>query len=252
MANGEGYIVIISSSEGVVLKGIERKLQSIGLETRFAGTDMDLIKGHLPNTDIYIIYLSSEIANNPRLLSEMDKLVRTEGREMVIIGEKTEQDDARKSCVGMHVSSWIDRPVDMDRFVDKVKDAISKSRANANKKHILVVDDDPTYSQMVQFWLKETYKVSVVSSGMDAIKFVTTQKVDLILLDYEMPVVSGPQTLEILRSEEATKSIPVVFLTGKGKKEDVQAVVDLKPDGYILKSTTKNDLLTYLVQKMGF
>ena len=243
MANGEGYIVIISASEGVVLKGIERKLQSIGMETRFAGTDMEQIKGHLANTDIYVVYLSSDLANNPRLLSELDKIVRTEGRE---------QDDARKSCVGMHVSSWIDRPVDMDKFVDKVMEAISKSRANANKKHILVVDDDPTYSQMVQFWLKDTYKISVVSSGMDAIKFVTTQKVDLILLDYEMPVVSGPRTLEILRSEEATSSIPVVFLTGKGKKEDVQAVVDLKPDGYILKSTTKNDLLTYLVQKMGF
>lgn len=252
MANDNGYIVIISSSEGVVLKGIERKLQSEGMETRFVGTNLEQIKGHLANTDIYVIYLSSEITSNGMLLSEIDKIVRHEGKEMVIIGEKIEQEDAQKTCVGMHVSSWVDRPVEMESFLQNVKDAISKSRQNAHKKHVLIVDDDPTYAKMVQLWLKDAYKTTIVHSGMDAVKKLADESVDLILLDYEMPIVNGPQTLEILRSEPATKDIPVVFLTGKGTKEDVQSVVALKPEGYILKTTTKNDLRSFILQKMGW
>jgi CheY-like chemotaxis protein len=68
-------------------------------------------------------------------------------------------------------------------------------------------------------------------------------KVDLILLDYEMPVTDGPQVLEMLRADPDTKDIPVIFLTGKGDKESVMSVVSLKPDGYFLKTMGKKDLL---------
>ena len=71
-----------------------------------------------------------------------------------------------------------------------------------------------------------------------------------ILLDYEMPVVDGPQVLQMLRQEPATQKIPVVFLTGVGTREGVERVMALKPDGYILKSTTKDKLLEYLGEKL--
>ena len=85
---------------------------------------------------------------------------------------------------------------------------------------------------------------------MQAITFLLKTKVDLILLDYEMPVVDGPQVLEMLRSEEATAHIPVIFLTGIGTKEAVSRVMALKPDGYILKTTPRKDLLGFLHKKL--
>ena len=89
---------------------------------------------------------------------------------------------------------------------------------------------------------------------MQAISFLLKvpegSKVDLILLDYEMPVVDGPQVLQMLRQDPATKDIPVVFLTGIGTKEAVSRVMALKPDGYILKSTTRADILGYLGSKL--
>lgn len=76
---------------------------------------------------------------------------------------------------------------------------------------------------------------------------------DLILLDYEMPVTDGPQVLEMLRSDDETKSIPVIFLTGKDDKESVMSVLALKPEGYILKTSGKeeieNTLRTFFVNK---
>jgi len=61
-----------------------------------------------------------------------------------------------------------------------------------------------------------------------------------------MPVTSGPQVLEMLRSDEDTRNIPVIFLTGKGDKQSVMAVVALKPEGYLLKSIEKEELLDNL------
>jgi CheY-like chemotaxis protein len=77
---------------------------------------------------------------------------------------------------------------------------------------------------------------------MQAITYLVNNRVDLILLDYEMPIVDGPQVLEMLRSESATKDIPVIFLTGVGTRESVTRVMALKPSGYILKTTTREDL----------
>ena len=86
---------------------------------------------------------------------------------------------------------------------------------------------------------------------MQAITYLLKTPVDLILLDYDMPVVDGPQVLQMLRQENATKDIPVVFLTGVGTKEEVERVMALHPSGYILKSTTRDNLLTYLKTKLG-
>ena len=58
----------------------------------------------------------------------------------------------------------------------------------------------------------------------------------MVLLDYEMPIVDGKQVLGMIRSETEFSDIPVIFLTSKGDKESVMQVMDLKPDGYLLKT----------------
>ena len=108
------------------------------------------------------------------------------------------------------------------------------------------VDDDPDYLSLVREWLKGTYKVAMANSGLQAIKWLGKNKADLILLDYEMPVTSGPQVLEMLRNDSETKNIPVMFLTGKSDKESVMAVVALKPEGYFLKNIQRGELLEKL------
>ena len=111
------------------------------------------------------------------------------------------------------------------------------------RKSILVVDDDTNYLGIVREWLKEDYKVSMANSGLQAIKWLGKNKADLILLDHEMPVTSGPKVLEMLRSDPETAGIPVIFLTGKSDKESVMSVVALKPEGYFLKTIKKDELL---------
>ncbi len=120
-----------------------------------------------------------------------------------------------------------------------------------NRKHILVVDDDPIMLRTIMNWLKETYRVSVVKSGTAAISFLAKQKPDLILLDYEMPICSGVQTLEMIRSEKETKSIPVFFLTAVSDMERVKSAIELHPEGYLLKTDASITLLSKLDQFFG-
>lgn len=110
------------------------------------------------------------------------------------------------------------------------------------KKRILVVDDsDFMRKRMVQL-LEKDYAVIEAGSSVSAIQSIVVNRPDLVLLDYEMPVCDGRQTLEMIRSEEATASIPVIFLTAKGDRESVKKVMALKPEGYLLKTMPEEDI----------
>ena len=131
----------------------------------------------------------------------------------------------------------------MEKFLNETEDFFTKESQAEKRKNILIVDDDVAYMTMVMDWLKDKYRVSVANSGMQAITWLAKNEADLILLDYEMPVTSGPQVLEMIRSDAATSHIPVMFLTGKGDKESIMKVLSFKPAGYLLKTIDRAGLL---------
>ncbi len=103
------------------------------------------------------------------------------------------------------------------------------------KPKVLVVDDSITIRQGMKELLDEDYTVSLAKSVLSAIRTITLDKPDLVLLDYEMPICSGKQMLEMLRSEEEFSDVPVIFLTSKTDHESVKKVIALKPEGYLSK-----------------
>jgi CheY-like chemotaxis protein len=133
---------------------------------------------------------------------------------------------------------------------DPIIEKSSRTKPQTNHR-ILVVDDDESVCALIKSIMEGSYGIRVLLSGRDAVREAVDYMPDLILLDYEMPVVDGPQVLQMLRQEPSTAKIPIVFLTGIGTKEAVERVMSLKPDGYILKSTTKDNLLKYLRGKLG-
>ena len=110
------------------------------------------------------------------------------------------------------------------------------------KKIILIVDDDRLTLSTAQKLLEGEYKAVAVNSGKQAFKYLERHMPDLILLDYEMPVCDGRYVLEMLRSEAEFADIPVIFLTSKDDPESVKKVLELKPDGYLLKYLKPADI----------
>lgn len=111
-----------------------------------------------------------------------------------------------------------------------------EKKANSQKKKLLVVDDSSFILKMMQELLGHDYEVITAKSGLSAIRDITLDRPDLILLDYEMPVCNGRQVLEMIRSEQEFTDIPVIFLTNRVDKESVKQAIALKPEGYLSKS----------------
>ena len=107
----------------------------------------------------------------------------------------------------------------------------------------MIVDDDIAFLKMLNEWLSEKYQVTMSTTGMQALTYLAKNSVDLILLDYEMPLLDGPSVLAMLRNEPTTVNIPVMFLTGKDDRNSVIQVMSLKPEGYLLKSMERERIL---------
>ncbi len=113
----------------------------------------------------------------------------------------------------------------------------------ADRKHVLIIDDDVSVLKTLRYHLQDTYRVSVVSSGEVALDFLQKHKPDLILLDYLMPACNGADVLKTIQSREDTKDIPVLFLTGQSDMSTVTECLALNPAGYIVKPISKEALL---------
>ena len=208
-----------------VIKEIEANTKDIGIILFYLGDYLDDVKED-------IVYLKDICIENEISLS--------------VIGDDAEINALRQTISDELIANVFKRPLDIKNLVSTMESVVLGREAQALKKNILLVDDDASFLKMVKDWLSSDYRVTIVSSGMQAITYIARNRPDLILLDYEMPVTSGPQVLEMIRSEVGTSSIPVFFLTGKGDKESVTKVLSLKPEGYILKSAGKNELFSQI------
>lgn len=113
----------------------------------------------------------------------------------------------------------------------------------SGKKSVLIVDDNAATLRSLKSILENNYDVSIANSGTKAMTMIGKKRPDCILLDYEMPVLDGRQTLEMIRSEEDLADIPVIFLTGVDDRQHIQAVLALRPAGYMLKPANQGKLM---------
>ena len=113
-----------------------------------------------------------------------------------------------------------------------------------NDKTILVVDDDVMNLKVARFILQQAdYSVITVASGMECLMTLKSEQVDLILLDVEMPIMNGLQTLERIREYREYEKIPVMFLTADASKDTVMNAGKLEVAGYVKKPYVPQELL---------
>ena len=118
-----------------------------------------------------------------------------------------------------------------------------------NKKKILLVDDEPINHKIVQFLMKaETeYEILGADGGRQALEILKEQKVDLVLLDIEMPDMNGKEVLSKIRE---CYEIPVAFVTA-GEKADEEEEELLKADGYLTKPFLPEELKGLIGRLLG-
>jgi CheY-like chemotaxis protein len=114
----------------------------------------------------------------------------------------------------------------------------------ARERLVLVVDDDPDILQTLALCLtSEGYNVLMASNGQEALELLRQQKPACILLDLMMPVMDGFTTLEALRTDERTRSIPVVILSALSSGEVRRRCHDMGVRAILQKPYKPEDLL---------
>jgi len=110
--------------------------------------------------------------------------------------------------------------------------------------NILVVDDEERVALSIERSLRrEEYQVRVANNGSDALKIARREKPDLIILDIIMPGMDGIQVCQELRQDPTLKSVPILFLTARGRVEDRIEGFEAGADDYLTKPFDVRELL---------
>lgn len=125
-------------------------------------------------------------------------------------------------------------PVELPSVVPELPEEEAPAAVSV-KKHILVVDDDRSILKLLKTALSEDYEVTTMLNGVLVEKFLDSKPVDLIILDYEMPIETGAEIFKRLKKNKKTENIPVCFLTGVADRDKIIEIMRLKPHGYLLK-----------------
>ena len=191
---------------------------------------------------LFILSLQGEDNLMIDVLGYIKDLVEDRGIRFFVIGTQEELDEVIGKKAD-YVAQMYTRPVDLPALIKTIQkegEAVDKLK---EFKSILIVYDDATALRSMKSLLSTRYKILVANSGMNAITILAKNKVDLILLDFEMPIVNGPKVLEMIRSDPNTANIPVMFLTAKGDKRSIMEVLRFKPEKYLLKTMLPKDIL---------
>jgi twitching motility two-component system response regulator PilG len=117
---------------------------------------------------------------------------------------------------------------------------------------VLVVEDKASLTQMLKFlFLSKGLKVEIAFNGREALEKAGSLLPDLILLDILMPEMDGFEVLERLRENEATRQIPIIMLTARKSREDMQKARELGAVEYITKPFKAVEVVDKVLRYLG-
>ena len=119
------------------------------------------------------------------------------------------------------------------------------------KNKILLIEDSKIVQQMYRSKLVlEQFTVLTADNGIEAIKILSLEVPDIILLDLMMPVMDGYKVLQVIKTDPRLSNIPVLVFSARGQPEEVEKALNLGAAGYIVKATTKPDEVIEQIRKV--
>jgi diguanylate cyclase (GGDEF)-like protein len=112
------------------------------------------------------------------------------------------------------------------------------------KKKILIVDDEPDVRDVIRIVLEsENYETQEASNGAEGLEKISKRPPDLIILDFMMPKMNGPDVCQALKKDLLLRHIPIIMLTGRGELADKVKGINAGADDYILKPFEPTELI---------
>jgi DNA-binding response OmpR family regulator len=119
-------------------------------------------------------------------------------------------------------------------------------------KKVLVADDEPSIVTALEFLLaKDGYEVLVARNGEEALRAIESSLPDLVILDVMMPLKSGYEVCQRIRSRPELRRVKIVMLSAKGREAEVSRGIDLGADLYVTKPFSTRELMDRIRGLLG-
>ncbi len=228
-------LYVIADKSRLVVKNFLKELEPMGINIHIVPPAVGDI-ACLPKEHIHVIFFLGEDINS--IILQTILMAKKElDMDLYLIGTPNnlsiEEANLYNSIPSTRFTSF--NP-DLEKMLSVIEDN------DLEKKRVLVVDDEPIILRSVKGWLEDSFEVFLVNSGEMAIEFLDKHPVDLILLDYKMPTMDGPEVLRRIRADERLKKLAVIFLTANNDREMIKTALSYKPEGYILKTMEPADI----------
>jgi two-component system, chemotaxis family, chemotaxis protein CheY len=111
--------------------------------------------------------------------------------------------------------------------------------------NILVVEDSPTMRQLISFAIKRIpgSRIIEATDGVEALKKLSSEKIDIILADINMPIMDGLKLVSLVRGNPAYKDIPIIMITTEGAEEDKKRALAIGANAYLTKPIQTQELM---------
>jgi CheY-like chemotaxis protein len=217
------YRILVVEDDDAASSVLELILRSASFEVqRAAGgrTALDLIqKGGF---DLVLLDLMLPEMSGEDLLKQLNADPRFKGFPVLVnstTGDMPSVKKQIKACDNLRVEI-LPRPAGTDDLVETIKELLGTTAPSvsgstvAPKMKVLVVDDDQAVRTLyVPYFAKKGYDVSAAANGREALGILNKEKVDLIILDLNMPEMTGEEVLEAMASHPNWKEIPIIIDT---------------------------------------
>ena len=241
-------VLFVEGVHGFINQAIVDNLISAGFDVIRVAEELIDIMEHRDETNIILYYPGDERDRVEPVMRHLTEVSRNDHKSMCLIGEHYRVEEAKKSSDTSRINACFVRPIDINRLVNEIR-ILAKVRQEFDRtKSILVVDDDADYLNIISLWLRPTYKVDTVRTGVEALFYLDVKKPDLVLLDYDMPELNGYQVMDAIRNRPLTANLPIIFLTGKNDRDTVMRILEKRPTGYLLKAMRREELLDTLMR----
>ncbi len=235
-------VLILYDTPSLLVSSVTEQLKNMGNNAIPCSLQLKEITEIKDKPELYLLFADEDISDNFEALVYLKDRAIESDVPFMVVGDDIEIGVLEKTIPNSLIKKKFTRPVNV-KNVAEVVDSYLKDEKRTSKKKILVVDDSGAMLRNIKGWLEGKYQVVLANSGAMAIKYLTLDRPDLVLLDYEMPVVDGKQVLQMIRTETEFSDVPVIFLTAKSDKQSVIDVMALKPEGYLLKTMAPADII---------
>ncbi len=226
--------LFVAGNDLTEFKAMEAKLRRDQAEiSKLLPLDLPNLKNSIGET----LKLTS-LLESTSLTSQQDGLIKSLKRKITALGNAVNATGGQLKSVVNKFSIDKNKNVSLtDSLVPDLHQPMIASGASPIKNQkVLIVDDSILSRKLLETALSETYEVSCAASGEEALEVIASKTPpDLILLDIVMPKINGFEVCDRLQKNQATKDIPIIFLTSLSEHEDEAYGLGLGAIDYITK-----------------